>query len=134
MCQVELTAATSGGAMQSSQDFQDGKLLRIFVDERDRTGLQPTYTAIVDFLRKRGVAGATVFRGIEGFGGHGEVHVAKVFSWLPNLPILIEVVDDWVVLEPLIGELETMIGEGLLTVEAAQYLRMSKPKGAPQRT
>jgi uncharacterized protein len=132
MCQVELTAATSGGAMQSSQDFQDGKLLRIFVDERDRTGLQPTYTAIVDFLRKRGVAGATVFRGIEGFGGHGEVHVAKVFSWLPNLPILIEVVDDWVVLEPLIGELEAMIGEGLLTVEAAQYLRMSK--GAPQHT
>jgi uncharacterized protein len=111
--------------MQTAQTFQDGKLLRIFVDERDRTGLEPTYTAIVDFLRKRGVAGATVFRGIEGFGGHGEVHIAKVFSWLPNLPILIEVVDDWSALEPIIGELEKMVGEGLLTIEAAQYLRLS---------
>jgi PII-like signaling protein len=56
------------------------------------------------------------------------VHMAKVFSWLPNLPILIEVVDDWPVLEPLIGELEALMGEGLLTVEAAQYLRLSKAK------
>jgi PII-like signaling protein len=52
--------------------------------------------------------------------------MAKVFSWLPNLPILIEVVDDWSVLEPLIGELEALMGEGLLTVEAAQYLRLAK--------
>ena len=114
--------------MENAQDFQDGKLLRIFVDEADRSGLQPTYTAIVEFLRKRGVAGATVFRGIEGFGGHREVHVAKVFSWLPNLPILIEVVDDWTVLEPLIAQLEEMIGEGLLTIEAAQYLRLARAK------
>jgi uncharacterized protein len=113
-------------AMQATQDFQDGKLLRIFVDETDRRGLQPTYTAIVEFLRKKGVAGATVFRGIEGFGGHRELHVAKVFSWLPNLPILIEVVDDWSTIEPLMGELESIIGEGLLTVEAAQYLRLVK--------
>ncbi|HUN30083.1 MAG TPA: DUF190 domain-containing protein [Alphaproteobacteria bacterium] len=116
--------------MQNAEDFRDGKLLRIFVDETDRTGLQPTYTAIVEFLRKRGVAGATVFRGIEGFGGHGQVHIAKVFSWLPNLPILIEVVDDWSVLEPLIAELETMVPEGLLTIEAAQYLRLAKPRQA----
>jgi PII-like signaling protein len=54
--------------------------------------------------------------------------MAKVFSWLPNLPILIEVVDDWTVLEPLIDELEALIGEGLLTIEAAQYLRLSKAK------
>jgi uncharacterized protein len=119
--------------MQSGETFKDGKLLRIFIDERDRTGLQPTYTAVVEFLRRRGVAGATVFRGIEGFGGHGEVHIAKVFSWLPNLPILIEVVDDWTVLEPLIAELESMIGEGLLTVEAAQYLRLAKSGTSSQR-
>jgi len=109
---------------QTLEGFRDGKLLRIFVDEADRRGLQPAYTAIVEFLRARGVAGATVFRGIEGFGGHREVHVAKVFSWLPNLPILIEVVDDWSVLEPLMDELESLVGEGLLTVEAAQYRRV----------
>src|ERR1700683_3884569 len=112
--------------MQTAQDFRDGKLLRIFVDEADRRGLQPAYTAIVEFLRKRGVAGATVFRGIEGFGGHGEVHIAKVFSWLPNLPILIEIVDDWPVLEPLLPELEAMVREGLLTLEPVRYLRLGK--------
>jgi len=110
--------------MQTLEGFRDGKLLRIFVDETDRRGLQPAYTAIVEFLRKRGVAGATVFRGIEGFGGHGQVHVASVLSWLPNLPILIEVVDDWSALEPLLGDLRALVGEGLLTVEAAQYLRI----------
>lgn len=104
--------------------FKDGKLLRIFVDERDHTGMQPTYTAIVEFLRKRGIAGATVFRGIEGFGGHREVHLASVFSWLPNLPIVIEVVEDWNLLEPIIDELKALIGEGLLSIEAVQYLRV----------
>jgi uncharacterized protein len=112
----------------ASEEFREGKLLRIFVDEHDRIGLQPAHTAIVEFLRERGVAGATVFRGIEGFGGHRELHVAKIFSWMPNLPILIEVVDEWSVLEPLIPELETMIGEGLISIEAAQYLRLSPKK------
>jgi PII-like signaling protein len=112
--------------MKTGSGFQDGKLLRIFVDENDRAGMQPLYTAIIEFLRKRRIAGATVFRGIEGYGGHNEIHMAKVFSWLPNLPILIEVVDDWDAIEPLIPELEAMIGEGLITVEAAQYLRISK--------
>jgi PII-like signaling protein len=107
-------------------DFREGKLLRIFVDERDRAGMQPLYTAVVELLRKKGVAGATVFRGIEGFGSHHEIHMANLFSWLPNLPVLIEVVDDWSVIEPLLPELHALIGDGLLTVEAAQYLRLSK--------
>lgn len=114
--------------MTATTTFQEGKLLRIFLDGDDRSGIQPTFTAVVEFLRKRGVSGASVFRGIEGFGGHREVHIAKVFSWLPNLPILIEVVDDWSVLEPLIPELELLIGEGLMTVEAAQYMRLQRPK------
>ncbi len=107
--------------------FRDGKLLRIFVDEHDRIGLSPAYVAIVEFLRRRGVAGATVFRGIEGFGSRGEVHVASVFKWSPNLPVLVEVVDDWATLEPIVAELEKMIGEGLLTIEAAQYVRVTRP-------
>lgn len=100
-------------------------MLRIFVDEKDRAGAQPLYTAVVELLRQKGVAGATVFRGIEGFGSHHQIHVAKVFSWLPNLPIVIEVVDEWSVIEPLLPELQALIGDGLLTVEAAQYLRLS---------
>lgn len=111
--------------MDATADFREGKLLRIFVDENDRAGAQPLYVAVVELLRKKGVAGATVFRGIEGFGSHQQIHVAKAFSWSANLPVLIEVVDDWNALEPVLPELQTLIGDGLLTVEAAQYLRLS---------
>jgi PII-like signaling protein len=111
-------------------DFQEGKLLRIFIDDADRVGVQPLYMAIVEFLRKHGVAGASVFRGIEGFGSHKQIHIEKMFTWYPNLPILIEVVERWSVIESLIPELEAMIGEGLLTLEAAEYLRIAKPQGA----
>lgn len=106
--------------------FVPGKLLRIFVDEEDHVGLQPTYCAIVELLRHRGIAGATVFRGIEGYGGHNEVHMARVFAWHQNMPILVEVVDDWEKIEPLIPELRTLVGEGLLTIEAADYLRLTR--------
>lgn len=110
--------------MEQTADFRDGKLLRIFVDENDRTGMQPLYTSIVETLRARGAAGATVFRGIEGFGSHHEIHQAKVFSWLPNLPVVIEVVDEAPLIERLASELQETIGEGLLTIEAVQYLRL----------
>jgi uncharacterized protein len=111
-------------------DFQEGKLLRIFVDENDRSGAQPLYTAIVEILRKRGVAGATVFRGIEGFGSHHEIHIAKALSWVPNLPIVIEVVEDAEVIEGLLPELNAMVVDGLITIEAAQYLRLTKDRRA----
>jgi PII-like signaling protein len=112
--------------VEAAADFRDGKLLRVFVDERDRAGAQPLYTAIVEFLRKKGVAGATVFRGIEGYGSHQQIHLAKVFAWVPNLPIVIEVVDEWSVIDALLPDLRQMVGGGLITVEAAQYLRLSK--------
>ena len=67
--------------------FQNGKMMRIFVDEHDRHGVEPLYTAVVEMLRKRGVAGATVLRGIEGFGAHNRIHVAKPFSAAPNSPV-----------------------------------------------
>jgi PII-like signaling protein len=113
------------------EGFKQGCLLRIFIDENDRRGMQPMYTAVVEFLRARHLAGATVFRGIEGYGSHHEVHIAKVFSWIPNLPILIEVVDDGEKIDAILPELESMIGEGLVTLEAAEYLRLSR--GSPAK-
>ncbi len=118
--------------MQPGAGFRDGKLLRIFVDEEDRAGTQPLYTAVVEFLRKRGVAGATVFRGIEGFGSRHQVHVAKIFSWVANLPIVIEVVEDSGVIDALLPELRAMVREGLITIEAAQYLRLTKTRAQTQ--
>ena len=110
--------------------FQNGKMMRIFVDEHDRHGVEPLYTAVVEVLRKRGVAGATVLRGIEGFGAHNQIHIAKPFSAAPNSPVLIEVVDEEDRLRALIPELETMIGEGLITFENISYLRLQRPTTA----
>jgi len=107
------------------EEIRRGRLLRIFVDGSDRRGSAPLHTAIVEFLRSRRVAGATVFRGIEGFGCHRQIHVAKVFSWIPNLPILIEVVDDAQKIEEVLPGLEALIGEGLLTLENVEYLQIS---------
>jgi len=104
--------------------FKQGRLLRIFVDEHDRHGVQPMYTAVVDMLRSRHMAGATVFRGIEGYGQHQEIHLSKIFSWLPNLPVLIEVVDDAEKIDQILPDLEALVGEGLVTLEAAEYLRL----------
>jgi len=115
-------------------DFKKGLLLRIFVDGADRHGIQPMHTAVVELLRTRHIAGATVFRGIEGFGQHDQIHIAGVFSWLPNLPILIEVVDDEEKIDQILPDLEQLIGEGLVTVEAADYIRMTRgPKSKPAR-
>lgn len=106
------------------EGFRQGRLLRIFIDETDRRGVQPMYTAVVEYLRAKNVAGATVFRGIEGYGSHQQIHVAKVFSWIPNLPILIEVVDEAEKIDAVLPELEELIGEGLVTLEAVEYLQL----------
>ena len=113
--------------------FKQGRLLRIFVDEHDRHGMQPMYTAVVELLRSRHMAGATVFRGIEGYGQHQEIHLAKIFSWLPNLPVLIEVVDDAEKIAQILPDLEALVGEGLVTLEAAEYLRLSRGEHKPEQ-
>jgi uncharacterized protein len=111
------------------EGFRHGRLLRVFIDERDRHGMQPLYTAVVEYLRAQNVAGATVFRGIEGYGSHREIHIAKAFSWISNLPIVIEVVDDADKLASVLPGLEDLIGDGLITLEAAEYMRLSRPAG-----
>src|SRR5580704_16167618 len=101
--------------MQTPDAFSEGKLLRIFVDDYDRSGATPTYSAVIEFLRRRGISGATAFRGIEGYGVHRDIHVGKLFSLHPNLPILVEAVDDWSKIEPLLPELRELVGEGFMT-------------------
>ncbi|MFY9780684.1 MAG: DUF190 domain-containing protein [Candidatus Baltobacteraceae bacterium] len=100
-----------------------GKLLRIFVGERDRWKGQPLYTAIVEVLRKRGFAGATVFKGIEGFGGHSVIHAARVIDMATELPVLIEVVDSEEKIRAVLPTLDEMIREGLVTLEAVEVIR-----------
>lgn len=108
-----------------------GKLLRIFIGESDRHGAQPLYTAIVEEARKRELSGATVFKGIEGFGGHSVVHAARLFDLSTDLPILIEVVDTEEKIRAFIPVLDGMVHEGLITLETVEIIRYKtgSPKG-----
>jgi PII-like signaling protein len=99
-----------------------GKLLRIFVGESDRHGAQPLYTAIVEAARKHGLSGATVFKGIEGFGGHSVVHAARVFDLSSDLPVLIEIVDTEERVRTFIPLLDEMVREGLVTLETVEII------------
>ncbi len=100
-----------------------GKLLRVFVGESDRHGAQPLYTAIVERARHEGLSGATVFKGIEGYGGHSVVHAARVFDLSTDLPVLIEIVDTAEKIERFIPLLDEMVHEGLITMENVQVIR-----------
>lgn len=100
-----------------------GKLLRIFVGESDRRGGQPLYTAIVERARSAGLSGATVFKGIEGFGGHSVVHAARVFDLSSDLPVLIEIVDSQENIAAFIPILDDFITDGLVTLESVEIIR-----------
>ncbi len=100
-----------------------GKLLRVFIGESDRHGGQPLYTAIVERARKTGLGGATVFKGIEGFGGHSVVHAARVFDLSTDLPVLIEIVDSEEKIRAFIPVLDEIVHEGLITLETVEIIR-----------
>ena len=104
----------------------DAKLLRIFIGESDKIGQQPLYEAIVFEAKKQGLAGATVTRGVMGFGANSKVHTAKLFEISSDLPFIVEIVDTEekirnfaVLLEPMF--LEAKSG-ALVTVEKAEVV------------
>jgi PII-like signaling protein len=107
----------------SNLTFITGKLLRIFVDEEARFKGRPLYAAIVEALKDAGFAGATVLKGIEGFGPHHAVRSARAVDFSANLPVLIEVFEEEQKVLAFIPKLQEMIGEGLLTLENVQVAR-----------
>jgi PII-like signaling protein len=108
----------------------DQWLVRIFVGESDRWHGRPLAHALVERLRKEGFAGATVLRGLAGFGARSVVHTSRLLELSQDLPLVIEVVDteDHVRrLEPILDE---MVADGLVTLEKVRVLRY-KP-GTPR--
>jgi PII-like signaling protein len=98
----------------------DAQLLRIFIGESDVHHGRPLYQAIVEFLRQEGLAGATVVRGIEGFGKSSRLHTAHILRLSEDLPIVIECVDAKDKIEAVMGSLDEMIGDGLITLERVE--------------
>jgi PII-like signaling protein len=99
-----------------------GLLVRIYVGESDRWHGQPLYEAIVQHLRGRGLAGATLLRGIEGFGASQHLHSTRILSLSEDLPILIEAVDTEEKVRAVLPELDEMLEDGLMTLEKVEVI------------
>ncbi len=99
---------------------KDGKLLRIFIGENDRHEGQPLYEWIVRKARESGLAGATVLRGLEGFGAHSRLHTTKVLRLSTDLPIVVEIVDTEDKIEAFFPSIDEAVGEGLVTLEKVE--------------
>ena len=95
---------------------------RIYIGERDHHGHQPLYTAIVDAARNGGLRGATVLKAIEGYRVHSIVHAARVVDLAPDLPIVVELIDQSDRIEAFLPELFGMLHGGLVTVGPVQIL------------
>ena len=100
----------------------EGKLLRVFIGESDRWHGKPLYQAIVERVREAGLAGATVLRGIEGFGADSRLHTARLLRLSEDLPVVIEIVDSAERIEGILPALDEMVGEGMVTVERVEVI------------
>jgi len=100
----------------------EGKLLRIFIGESDKHGRKPLYQAIVEMLREEGMAGATVLRGIEGFGATSHLHTARILRLSEDLPIVIEVADTAERIEAIMPKIDEMVSEGMVTLERVEVV------------
>ena len=107
----------------------DNRLLRIFIGESDADDGRPLYQGIVETLRREGLAGATVLRGIEGFGKSSRLHTSHILRLSEDLPIVIECVDTADRIEAILPVLDEMIGDGLVTIERVDFrvYRANKP-------
>lgn len=105
----------------------NAKLLRIFVGESDKAGHQPLYEAIVFEAKKQSLSGATVTRGIMGFGANSKIHTTKLFEISVDLPLIIEIVDAEDKIREFIKTVEDLFEQtksgGLITLEKAEIIR-----------
>jgi len=102
---------------------ESATLPKIFVGEQDRFEHQPLYEAIVLRARDHGLAGATVLRGLLGFGESSMLHATKILRLSDNLPIVIEIVDAEHQIESFLPILQEMLPGGLVTIEKIRVLR-----------
>ncbi len=105
------------------KETRTGTLLRIFVSESDRSNGEPVYEAIVMKARELHLAGATVLRGMMGFGAHSRMHTAKILRLSEDLPIVVEIVDERENIDKLLPFVDEIVKEGLVTMEKVQIIK-----------
>ncbi len=103
-------------------------LMRIYIGESDKLDGKPLYQAVVEMLRQEKVSGATVLRGILGFGARSHLHTANILRLSQDLPIIIEIVDSQVIIDNVLPQIEQVIGDGLITLEKVHVIRYGVKK------
>jgi uncharacterized protein len=103
-------------------------MLRIYVGENDHDGGGPLFSSIVMKLREAGVAGATVVRGIEGYGASSRVHTASILRLSQDLPVIIEAVDKPERIAAVLPAITAMVKDGLVTTEEIEVVKYSAEK------
>jgi PII-like signaling protein len=105
-------------------------LMRIFIGEQKKHGHKPLYQAIVEMLRKEKLAGATVLRGITGFGAKSHLRSANLLALSQDLPMVVECVDTKENIDRIMPKIDEMVSEGLVTLEKVEVIRYApKEKG-----
>ncbi len=106
----------------------EGKILKIYIGETDKYNHQPLYHAIVKMLKKEGIAGATVLKGIEGFGLNSHIKSAHILQLSEDLPLVIEVVDKTEKIKKVLPKVKEMVTEGLITIENVEVIKHTTSK------
>jgi hypothetical protein len=102
---------------------EEGMLLRIFIGESDTYKGKALYEQIVIKARELNLAGATVIRGIMGFGAHSRIHTAKLLALSEDMPVVVEIVDTEEKLNSLLPFLDEIMKDGMITIEKAKVIR-----------
>ncbi len=96
--------------------------VRIYVSEGEKVGRKPAHLAILELLRSENAQGATVLRGVEGFGATGQIHVSHLVDVAQDLPVVVEWIDAPEVVERLIGRVKAMVPRGLITMDETEIV------------
>jgi PII-like signaling protein len=103
-------------------------LMRIFISEADRHKGEPLYQVLLELLRTQGFAGATVLRGVAGFGANAVMHTDKLLRLSTELPLVIEVVDDEAKIQQIVPQFDALMQGGMITLEKARVIRYRSSK------
>src|SRR5262244_3225429 len=118
-----LTLEPHKGAAMTHEKFEGERtLMRIHIGESDKWHGQPLHEAIVALLRKEGFSGATVLRGVGGFGGSSVYHTDKLLRLSQDLPVVLEVIETQERIEQILPRLDEMVDGGLITLEKVRVI------------
>src|SRR5712691_2992358 len=122
-CCWERRSATNSCEVPMTEQFRGQRtLMRVFIGESDKYHGKPLYEALLERFRTKGLAGATVLRGVAGFGASSKLHTDKILRLSIDLPIIIEVVETEEAIQAILPDLDEIIGGGLITLERARVI------------